>query len=438
MLTALFVRTIFQAVFTMLALLLMLQPVNADLISFGSQWQYLDTGSAQQSGWQYPDFDDNTWSSGSGQLGYGDGDEATVVSFGADPRNKHITTYFRHQFDVASLPSGPLSLRVQRDDGVVVYLNGAEVFRDNMPDGVITSDTLASSSVGGSAESALQSTFVNPGSFVLGSNILAVEIHQVARGSSDISFDLQLADSPVIRGPYLQQASATGITVRWRTETDRDAVLRYGTDPSNLDQFAGDPTASTEHAITLTGLIPDTRYYYGLGDSAGDYMADDDQYFDTHPAVGSAASTRIWVLGDSGTADARAAAVRDSYIEYNGGTHSDVLLMLGDNAYDTGTDAEYQAAVFDMYPHALRNSVLWPTLGNHDAHTADSGTQSGPYYDIFTLPAQGESGGIPSGTEAYYSFDYGNIHFVSLDSHDTNRSANGAMATWLENDLAAN
>lgn len=80
---------------------------------------------------------------------------------------------------------------------------------------------------------------------------------------------------------------------------------------------------------------------------------------------------------------------------------------------------------------------MWPTLGNHDADTADSPTQSGNYYNIFSLPTRGESGGVASGTEAYYSFDYGNIHFISLDSHDTNRSANGAMATWLTSDLAA-
>ena len=112
--------------------------------------------------------------------------------------------------------------------------------------------------------------------------------------------------------------------------------------------------------------------------------------------------------------------------------------MLGDNAYSEGNDVEYQAAVFDTYPQVLPRTVLWPTLGNHDGFTADSTTESGPYYDIFSLPRDGEAGGVASGTEAYYSFDYGNMHFICLDSYETDRSPDGAMMTWLEADLAAN
>ena len=80
--------------------------------------------------------------------------------------------------------------------------------------------------------------------------------------------------------------------------------------------------------------------------------------------------------------------------------------------------------------------MLWPTLGNHDGHAADSSTQTGPYYDIFTLPTAAEAGGVASGTEAYYSFDYGNIHFVWLDSYESDRVAArpdarpGSRTTW--------
>ena len=114
--------------------------------------------------------------------------------------------------------------------------------------------------------------------------------------------------------------------------------------------------------------------------------------------------TRIWVIGDSGTADANAAAVRDAYLNFTGTRHTDLWLMLGDNAYESGTDAEYQNAVFNMYPTLLRQSVLWPTFGNHDGIASNSASQSGPYYDIFSLPRNGEAGGVASGTEAYYSF----------------------------------
>ena len=165
---------------------------------------------------------------------------------------------------------------------------------------------------------------------------------------------------------------------------------------------------------------------------------DDDHFVVTAPVPGTAKPTRIWVIGDSGTADRGARAVRDAFLDFTESRDPDLWIMLGDNAYKDGTDAEYQAAVFETYPQVLRKIVLWPTLGNHDGSTADSTTESGPYYDIFSLPRNGEAGGVPSRTEAYYSFDYGNLHFICLESHETDRSPDGAMMTWLEADLAAN
>ena len=192
----------------------------------------------------------------------------------------------------------------------------------------------------------------------------------------------------------------------------------------------------TEHEIRLTGLAADTTYYYSIG-SSSTTLAQGNDYFFVTPPVG-AKPTRIWVIGDSGTANSNAAAVRDAYLNYTGGQYTDLWLMLGDNAYGEGTDSQYQDAVFDMYPSLLRQTVLWPTLGNHDGHTASSSSQTGPYYDIFALPVMGEAGGTASGTEAYYAFDYGNIHLVCLNSYDVDRSTSGAMLTWLENDLANN
>jgi hypothetical protein len=110
--------------------------------------------------------------------------------------------------------------------------------------------------------------------------------------------------------------------------------------------------------------------------------------------------------------------------------------MLGDNAYYYGEDRDYQKAMFSgAYEPILRSVVAWPTPGNHDIRSADSHSQTGPYYEIFTLPKEGQAGGVPSGTEAYYSFDYGNIHYVSLDSDDTPRDIGSPMLTWLEKDL---
>ncbi len=180
------------------------QAVTDTLISMGSDWKYLDDGSDQETGWSASSFNDNSWASGPAQLGYGDGDEATEVSYGPNRRDKYVTTYFRHTFNVSN-PSTytVLRLSVIRDDGIVVYLNGTEVFRDNLPSGAIAHDTYALTAIGGSDESAILESTVNPNLLVSGDNVIAVEIHQADATSSDISFDLELLAStdPVINDP---------------------------------------------------------------------------------------------------------------------------------------------------------------------------------------------------------------------------------------------
>ena len=129
--------------------------------------------------------------------------------------------------------------------------------------------------------------------------------------------------------------------------------------------------------------------------------------------------------------------VRNAYNRFaatNGA--ADFWLMLGDNAYNRGLDTEYQSAVFDMYPDALRNLFLWPALGNHESDQSFSATAF-PYLDIFSPPEQGEAGGLASGNRKYYSFNYGDIHFICLDSMTSGRATNSVMVQWLVDDLAA-
>jgi hypothetical protein len=118
---------------------------QTSLVPIGSTWKYLDNGSNQGTAWRATSFNDGSWASGPAQLGYGDGDEATVVSYGSQSSNKYITTYFRKTISVsdASLFSG-FTLKVRRDDGIVVYINGVEKYRNNMPTGTIAYNTLAS------------------------------------------------------------------------------------------------------------------------------------------------------------------------------------------------------------------------------------------------------------------------------------------------------
>ena len=245
----------------------------------------------------------------------------------------------------------------------------------------------------------------------------------------------------VVRGPYLQSGTSSSVIIKWRTDEATDSLVRYGLDhdPDGLQLSATNSTSTTEHAVELTGLSADVKYFYSVGSSSARQLAggDSDHFVVTAPVPGTAKPTRIWVIGDSGTANRNSRAVRDAFLNFTGSRDPDLWIMLGDNAYYHGTDNEYQWAVFNTYSQVLPKTVLWPTLGNHDGDTADSTTESGPYYDIFSLPRNGEAGGVASGTEAYYSFDYGNMHFVCLNS-ETDPSPDGAMMTWLEADLAAN
>ncbi|HXG46831.1 MAG TPA: Ig-like domain-containing protein, partial [Methylomirabilota bacterium] len=176
-------------------------PINVGvsqlIVPRGSVWKYLDDGSDQGTAWTAPDFDDNAWASGPGELGYGDGDEATVVSSGPDPNNRYVTTYFRHAFEVANPTAFQfLLVNLKRDDGAVLYVNGIEAARFNMPAGPITATTLAQNAQDDGA------TFfpaVLPASLLVeGRNVLAVEIHQTSLNSSDISFEMDLIGIPVV------------------------------------------------------------------------------------------------------------------------------------------------------------------------------------------------------------------------------------------------
>jgi hypothetical protein len=179
-------------------------------------WKYLDNGSNQGTAWRAASFSDSSWKAGASQLGYGDGDEATVVSFGSSSTNKFITTYFRKSFDVADPAAvAALDFRLIRDDGAVVYLNGVEVFRSNMPAGTIGYTTRASSALGAPAESTWLTGSFNPALLVAGSNVIAVEIHQDGPTSSDISFNLELTGG-VVAAAQAQTTTATADVARPR------------------------------------------------------------------------------------------------------------------------------------------------------------------------------------------------------------------------------
>jgi acid phosphatase type 7 len=244
----------------------------------------------------------------------------------------------------------------------------------------------------------------------------------------------------VTRGPYIQMVTQNSLFIRWRTNFPTDSKITYGTNPSSQTGIAYLGTVTTEHEVQVTGLNPDTKYYYSIGHSGQMISIAPDQFFYTLPLPNTIKPYTFWVVGDCGTADNNQRAVRDAYLQYIGNTRVDGMIMLGDNAYYSGTDNEFQGALFNnTYENIVSNLTMWPSPGNHDYYSgADAATQTGPYYDIFTLPSAGQLGGFPSGTEAYYSYEIGNIHFISLDSYDSGRDSTNAMGTWLKQDLMNN
>lgn len=201
------------------------------LVPTASSWRYLDNGSDQGTNWIDPAFNDSTWSRGLAELGYGDGDEATVLGYGPNANSKPITYYFRNTFTLDSLAGASSALiRVRRDDGAVAYLNGQEIFRENLPAGPINYLTRADNAADDGREFSVQA--VEAGLLRVGGNVLAVEIHQTTPNSTDISFDAELSVSrttigPAIAVPPQSQTVVASSDVQLTVEARGDAPLSY-------------------------------------------------------------------------------------------------------------------------------------------------------------------------------------------------------------------
>ncbi len=428
------------------------------LVLEGSAMKYLANTSAPGGisgiSWTAPGFNDAAWPAGAYGVGYETaiGAENLITTAVAPQTNSVYTRTWFFVSDPNAIAT--LFFGADWDDGVIAWINGVEVYRSaQMPAGTPTWNTAAAlheSSNGASPNygSLAEITATGVPAIHAGSNLLAVGVWNATLPSTDLVLVPRLETGlppDVTRGPYLQNATPSSIVIRWRTGSPTSSEVRFGDAPGSLFSSESLAGSRTEHEIELTGLEPDRVYFYSVG-FPGQLLAggDSGHRFRTPPFPGTRRPSRIWVIGDAGTANANQQAVRDAY--YNGpaaGLPTDLWLMLGDNAYQIGSDAEYQAGVFNMYADLLKTSTVWPTFGNHDAGSASSsGGGTGVYYNIFTLPESGEAGGLPTGTEAYYSFDFANIHFVCLNSEDVDRitggiDPNGLMMTWLEQDLMA-
>lgn len=255
----------------------------------------------------------------------------------------------------------------------------------------------------------------------------------------------------IIRGPYLQQLTQTSIIVRWRTDVPANSKVLFGKNKGALNLQTTDNEAVTEHIIKISGLEPDSKYYYQIW-AAGLLSTSESQYFTTAGPTNSKRALRIWAGGDFGDISApqylqNQSAVRDAYLAATKKQDTDLWLWLGDNGYGGDRDAKLQISIFDFYKNILSHVPFAAALGNHEFDEDPANQQKSRDVHLLKItnpPTEAEAGGVPSGSKAYYSFNYGNTHFVCLDSYGLDEGlyrlydSKGAQYQWLLKDLAAN
>lgn len=278
-----------------------------------------------------------------------------------------------------------------------------------------------------------------------------------------LTCSVAIAQETITVGPYLQSPTQNSVKVMWRTDSLSASKVMYGTDKSNLTLSVTDTALVARHKVQLTGLSAYTKYYYAI--YSGSTMlegADEQHWFRTFPAPGQEVPVRAWAIGDFGKGNSKQAMVRDSYLNFDT-VETNLWLWLGDNAYADGTEQEYLDKVFDSvygYRKPMKYIPFEPCPGNHDynsvspiASPTPPLTHSGPYYDFVEVYKNAEAGGVATGHELFYSFDYANAHFISLNTEvgslfsqnddwtgvNLFNSFNGSpMTQWLHSDLQAN
>ena len=460
----------------------------------GSVWQYLDNGTDQGTAWREPGFDDNTWSSGTAQLGYGGNGEVTTVSYGPDSSNKYATTYFRNTFNVNDAAEySNLKLSIIRDDGAIVYLNGTEVARTNITANTVTYQTYANSAVGGSDETTFFDFNVNPELLINGENTIAVELHQANATSSDLSFNLELTGQidagPVTNGIPINPGitriqveafdgpEGTGNLIDsiyidvWKNDSMPTEISGSITDDTLLEAAAG-PYIVTSDIVIASGAVltiePGTTMMFNSGAGItvnGTIVAEGTEYSHISMIPNPASATR-WNgidIADTTTEN------RLVYVDMDRGDGQGDSIII-DNArvfinYMTFTSTNDSTAFMELtHPQAIIRNCVFPsitsteplhgnnlsgsdylifdgctfgaTTGYRDIIDFTGGKRPGPIIQMYNnfFPGGGDDALDFDGTDGHVE---GNIFmaFVNGQNGDTDNTTSNAVATDAESDV---
>lgn len=272
----------------------------------------------------------------------------------------------------------------------------------------------------------------------------------------------------VTRGPYIQLVTSDSARVVWRTMGKIEPVVRYGKRPGRLDKVVPkgairvasrafsdfgfpegvfitemmvreafraytlhDETGTYQYEARIEGLESRSVYYYSISDGKTLVAGGDKSYrFCTSPGPGEKTPVQFWIIGNSGTGGLAQAQVYGAMLGYivERKRPIDFMLHVGELAYSASFIMRFRR-FFDPYADMLRSTVCWPSMGSSDNYSVNL------FLESFILPAQGEAGGVPSDTKVYYSFDYGRLHCISLDSNAADEDMK-KMLRWLDEDLA--
>ena len=224
------------------------------LITEGAEWSYLDDGSDQGILWQGVNFDDSEWQRGRAELGYGDDDEVTALSFGPNSRNKYATTYFRSEFNVNDIENiSALEMRLKYDDGAIIYINGKEFFKSSNMESGMAFDEFTVDGDDTPTENFQEFSQLSPDLLVSGTNVIAVEIKQGDDRSSDISFDLQL--SSLISGPSIDPGDLN-LNVQMGQQIVAKNIISLGPSPDYVE-VSGDLDGTVTNWSGVVRIIGD-------------------------------------------------------------------------------------------------------------------------------------------------------------------------------------